>query len=64
MPREARLSLAEESSAILDYRIGVIQTSIETAKSIPDHTRDDLLKLVAGLKSELAMLSETHHEEA
>ena len=59
MPREES-SLAEESSAILDYRIGVIQTSIETAKSIPD----ELLKLVAGLKSELAMLSETHHEEA
>lgn len=64
MPREEESSLAKESSAILDYRIGVIQTSIETAKSIPDHTRDELLKLVAGLKSELAILSETHHEAA
>ncbi len=57
-------SLAEESSAILDYRIGIIQTTIQKARTISDDTRAELLTLVTGLKSELAILSKTHHEEA
>jgi hypothetical protein len=64
MPREDESSLAQESSAILDYRIGIIESTIQTARNIPHDRRADLLTMVAGLKSELANLSKTHHEEA
>lgn len=64
IPRADESSLAEESSAILAYRIGIIQTTIQKARNIPADTRAELLTLVAGLKSELATLSETHQEEA
>jgi hypothetical protein len=57
-------SLAQESSAILDYRIGIIESTIETARNIPRERRDELLAMLAGLKSELTNLSKTHHEEA
>jgi hypothetical protein len=32
--------------------------------NIPSDTKAELLKLLAGLKSEIKNLSETHHEEA
>ncbi len=64
MKREDESSLAQESSAILDYRIGIIQTTIQKARNIPDDTKAELLTLVTGLNSELAILSKTHHEEA
>jgi hypothetical protein len=57
-------SSAQESSAILDYRIGIIEATIRTAKNIPSDRRSELLAMVAGLKSELDNLSKTHHEEA
>jgi hypothetical protein len=64
MQRKDDSSSAQESSAILDYRIGIIETTIRTAKNIPSHRRSELLAMVAALKSELDNLSETHHEEA
>ena len=64
MPRKDDSSMAQESSAILDYRIGIIESTIETARNIPRGRRDELLAMVAGLKSELTNLSKTHHEEA
>jgi len=64
MPRDDESSSAEESNAILEYRIGIIQTTIQKAQAIPDDTKAELLTLVAGLESELATLSKTHHEEA
>jgi uncharacterized protein DUF4404 len=64
MQREDETSLAQESSAIIDYRIGAIESTIETARNIPRDRRDELLAMVAGLKSELTNLSKTHHEEA
>jgi hypothetical protein len=64
MPRKDESSLAQEASAIVDYRIGVIETTIQTAQNIPSDRRDELLAMVAGLKSELTNLSKTHHEEA
>ncbi len=64
MPSKDESSSAEESSAILHHRIGIIQTTIQQAPNISDHTRAELLKMVAGLNSELAILSKTHHEEA
>ncbi len=64
MQREDESSLAQESSAILDYRIGIIETTIRTARKIPEDTRVELMTMLAGLKSELANLSKTHHEEA
>jgi Domain of unknown function (DUF4404) len=57
-------SLAEEASAIVGYRIGVIESTIRTAQNIPSDRRDELLAMVARLKSELTNLSKTHHEEA
>jgi hypothetical protein len=64
MRREDESSLAQESSAILDYRIGVIESTIQTARNIPSERKGELLAMVAGLKSELTNLSKTHHEEA
>ena len=64
MQRKDDSSLAQESSAILDYRIGIIESTIETARNIPRDRRDELLAMVAGLKSELTKLSKTHQEEA
>ena len=57
-------SLAQESRAILDYRIGIIEATIQRTANIPDDRRAELLTMVAGLKSEIKILSETHHEEA
>ena len=64
MPREEESSLEQESSAILDYRIDVIEATIRGARNIPSSRRAELLTMVAGLKSELANLATTHHEEA
>lgn len=49
---------------MIENRIGIIQSTIETAQNIPNDTKTELLNLVAGLKSEIKTLSETHHEEA
>ena len=49
---------------MVENRIGIIQSTIETARNIPSDTKAELLKLVAGLKSAIRTLSETHHEEA
>ena len=57
-------SLAQESNAIVDYRIGIIETTIQTAKNIPSDRKSELLAMVTRLKSELNNLSKTHHEEA
>jgi anti-sigma-K factor RskA len=64
MQREEESSRAQESSAILEYRIGIIEATIQTARNIPINRRDELLALVSGLKSELTNLSKTHYEEA
>jgi hypothetical protein len=64
MQREDKSSLAQESSAILDYRIGIIEATIQRARNIPSDRRSELLAMVAGLKSELINLSKIHHEEA
>ncbi len=64
MQREDESSWAQESSAIIDYRIGIIESTIRTARKIPEDTRVELMAMLAGLKSELANLSKTHHEEA
>jgi hypothetical protein len=57
-------SLEEEASAILDYRIGIIESTIQKARNIPTEQRDELLAMLGGLKTELTNLSQTHHEEA
>jgi hypothetical protein len=62
--RKDESSLAQESSALLDYRIGIIESTIQTARNIPSERRNELLAMVAGIKSELTNLSKTHHEEA
>ena len=64
MSREDESALTQESSAILDYRIGIIEATLKTAQNIPGDRRSELLAMVAGLKSELNNLSKTHHEEA
>ncbi len=57
-------SSTQASGAILDYRIGIIEATIRTAKNIPSDRRSELLAMLAGLKAELDHLSQTHHEEA
>jgi hypothetical protein len=64
MQREDESSLGQESSAILEYRIGIIESTIQSARNIPSDRKGELLTMVAGLKSELTNLSKTHHEEA
>ncbi len=49
---------------MIESRIEQIQSKIEGSASIPDPAKAELLALVAGLKSEIKSLSETHHEEA
>ncbi len=57
-------ALAQEAKAILDYRIRMIESTIQRGRNIPDERRAELLTMVAGLKSEIKSLAETHHEEA
>ena len=49
---------------MIDERIQKIESTIEASKNLPGETKTELLALVAGLKSEIRTLSETHHEEA
>jgi prefoldin subunit 5 len=64
MQREDESSLEEESTAIVDYRIGIIESTIQKARNIPTDRKNELLAMVDGLKSELTKLAKTHHEEA
>ena len=49
---------------MIENRIAIIQSTIQTAGNIPSETTAELLKLFAGLKAEIKTLSETHLEEA
>jgi hypothetical protein len=49
---------------MIEARIEVIESTIESSAKIPREAKAELLALVAGLKSEIKTLSETHHEEA
>ena len=55
---------ARNHDATIENRINIIEPTIETARNIPSETKAELLKQVAGLKSEIKALSETHPEEA
>lgn len=52
------------SSGMIKERIETIKSTIEAAPNIPPAEKAELLKLVAGLKSELSGLAETHREKA
>ncbi|HEX4120195.1 MAG TPA: DUF4404 family protein [Verrucomicrobiae bacterium] len=49
---------------MLDETISNIQTRIESAPALNDTHRAELLKLLGQLKTEVAQLSTTHHEDA
>jgi hypothetical protein len=49
---------------MIEERIATIQSTIETARNIPSGRKAELLELVAGLKSELKGLAETHQDQA
>jgi hypothetical protein len=49
---------------MIEERIQIIESVIESSGNIPPDAKAELLALVAGLKSEVTSLSETHHEEA
>lgn len=49
---------------MIENRIEIIKSTIETSPNISKDAKAELLVLVAGLKSEIKDLSETHHEEA
>ena len=55
---------ARNHDATVENRINIVESTIETARNIPGETKAELLKQVAGLKSEIKALSETHPEEA
>jgi hypothetical protein len=55
---------AQVHNTMIENRISTIESTIETAGNIPSGTKAELLKQVAGLKSEIKTLSETHPEEA
>lgn len=49
---------------MLEDTIGKIQSKIESADSIKEERRQELLQLLGTLKSEVANLSKTHGEQA
>ena len=49
---------------MIEDRIRRIESTIERAGNIPGDAKAELLELVAGLKTEIETLSQTHHEEA
>jgi hypothetical protein len=49
---------------MISERLGKIETTLRDSASIPEATRKELLDLVAGLKSEMLPLVETHGETA
>jgi hypothetical protein len=49
---------------MIEERIKAIQSTIETARNISSARKAELLELVAGLKSELRGLAETHSDQA
>ena len=49
---------------MIESRIEKIQSTIESSTNISSDAKTELLALVAGLRSEIEALSETHHEEA
>jgi hypothetical protein len=49
---------------MIEDTIGKIEARIKTGESINPERRDELLQLLATLKSEMAALSHTHGEEA
>lgn len=49
---------------MIQDRLDNITAKVQDAQNIPDSTRTELLNLLAGLKSEIAALSQTHDEDA
>jgi len=49
---------------MIEERIQKIESTIASSGNLPSEAKTELLALVAGLKSEIQTLSETHHEEA
>jgi hypothetical protein len=49
---------------MIQDRIAKIEATLSNAQNIPAETRDELLKLLAELKAEVAPLEETHRQQA
>ncbi|MEI9897518.1 MAG: DUF4404 family protein [Chthoniobacter sp.] len=49
---------------LIPERIAQIEATLRNSASIPEATRQELLELVAGLKTEVTPLVETHGESA
>ena len=49
---------------MIESRIELIQSAIESAPNLPGDRKAELLRLVSELKSEVGRLAETHQEEA
>ena len=49
---------------MIEDTVGKIETRIESAEAIPEERRNELLQLLATLKSEVAELSKTHDDQA
>ena len=49
---------------MIQDRIDKIEATVTQATNLPDETREELLKLLAELKAEVAPLTATHDEDA
>ena len=49
---------------MIQDRIDKIENTLRNAQNLPAETRDELLKLLADLKAEVASLTATHGEDA
>jgi len=49
---------------MIENRIEAIESTIESARNIPDDRKAELLELVSELKAEVRNLAETHQDEA
>lgn len=49
---------------MIQDRLDKIEAKVQSAQNIPGNTKTELLNLLAGLKREIATLSQTHGEDA
>jgi len=62
--RECRYVEEEAELDMIEDTIGKIESRIQSAETIQDERRRELLQLLGTLKSEVAVLSTTHNEQA
>lgn len=64
MSLEVEPLLSRRHHSLVEDRLALIRSRIESKDNIPVATKSELLTLVAALDSELSLLAETHRDEA